>query len=60
MKTGKNLKNLVPQVTIDPSLSRYKGAFPEKLARANEVLRHAQFPDAVKKQLKANAGNRQS
>jgi hypothetical protein len=36
----------VPIVTIDPSLEKYRGQslFPEKLAKANEMLKTAKLP----------------
>jgi len=37
----------VPIVRIDPSLERYRDRtlFPDKLAKANEMLRTAKLPD---------------
>ena len=46
----KNVQDLisrkVPIVTIDPALAQYrdKGLFPEKLAKANEMLKTARLP----------------
>lgn len=47
MKTVKELNNSkVPIVRIDPSLGQYrdKSFFPEKLAKANEMLKTAKLP----------------
>jgi len=47
MKTVKDLNNSkVPIVRIDPSLEQYrdKVLFPEKLARANKMLKTAKLP----------------
>ena len=47
MKTIQELNNeKVPIVRIDPSLEqfRYKILFPEKLAKANEMLKTAKLP----------------
>ena len=47
MKTIKKLnKSKVPIVSIDPSLDQYrdKVLFPEKLAKANEMLKTAKLP----------------
>ncbi len=47
MKTAKRLnKNKVPIVRIDPSLDQFKdkSLFPEKLAKANEMLKTAKIP----------------
>jgi hypothetical protein len=40
-------KRKVPIVRIDPSLERYrdKTLFPDKLAKANEMLRTAKLPN---------------
>ena len=40
------------RVAIDPSLARYKNAFPEKLARANKLLETVELPDGFKKKKK--------
>jgi len=48
MKTVQELNNKkVPIVRIDPSLDQYRGKvlFPEKLAKANEMLKTAKLPD---------------
>ena len=48
MKTIQELNNSkVPIVAIDPSLSKYvaKTPFPEKLAKANEILKTAKLPN---------------
>ncbi len=39
-------KNKIPVVRIDPSLEQYrdKVLFPEKLAKANEMLKTAKLP----------------
>lgn len=47
MKTVKPLnKSKVPIVQIDPSLEQFreKPLFPEKLAKANEMLKNAKLP----------------
>ena len=47
MKTVEELnKNKVPIVRIDPSLEQYRNKvlFPEKLAKANEMLKTTNFP----------------
>lgn len=47
MKTVEELnKSKVPIVRIDPSLEQYRGKvlFPEKLAKANEMLKTAKLP----------------
>ncbi|MBC7570451.1 MAG: hypothetical protein H7319_12045 [Spirosoma sp.] len=47
MKTVEDIKNRkVPFATIDPSLDQLKGKnlFPEKLAKANEMLKTAKLP----------------
>jgi hypothetical protein len=47
MKTIQDLNSKkVPTVTIDPSLEKYRGQslFPEKLAKANEMLKTAKLP----------------
>lgn len=47
MKTVQDIKNRkVPIVTIDPTLDKYKdkNLFPEKLAKANEILKSARLP----------------
>ena len=47
MKTVEQLnKSKVPIVQIDRSLERYKGKtlFPQKLAKANELLKTAKLP----------------
>ena len=47
MKTVKELNNSkVPIVRIDPSLDQYRNKvlFPEKLAKANEMLKTAKLP----------------
>ena len=47
MKTVKKLnKSKVPIVSIDPALEQYrdKPIFPEKLAKANEMLKTAKLP----------------
>lgn len=49
MKTVKKPdNNKVPAVIIDPSLDKYHGKvlFPEKLAKANEMLKTAKLPPA--------------
>ena len=51
MKTEKKKwSSNVPVVTIDPSLDQYrdKNLFPEKLAKANEMLKTAKLPDMNK------------
>ena len=48
MKTVKELnKSKVPVVTIDPSLKKYrdKTPFPEKLAKADKMLKTAKIPN---------------
>jgi hypothetical protein len=48
MKTIKELnKSKVPILAIDPSLGKYrdKTPFPEKLAKANKILKTAKLPD---------------
>ena len=48
MKTVKELNNSkIPIVRIDPSLEKYRDTvfFPEKLAKANEMLRTAKLPN---------------
>ena len=48
MKTVKELnKSKLPIVRIDPSLEQYrdKSLFPEKLAKANEMLKTAKLPN---------------
>jgi hypothetical protein len=48
MKTVKELNSSkVPIVPIDPSLEQYreKVLFPEKLAKANEMLKSANLPN---------------
>ena len=48
MKTIQELnKSKVPIVAIDPSLGKYrdKTPFPEKLAKANEMLKTAKLPN---------------
>lgn len=39
-------KSKVPIVAIDPAMAKDKGtvAFPDKLERANEMLRYAKLP----------------
>lgn len=47
MKTVKELNNSkVPIVRIDPALEQYRNKvlFPEKLAKANEMLKTAKLP----------------
>ena len=47
MKTVQELnKSKVPIVRIDPSLEKYrnKALFPEKLAKANKMLKTAKLP----------------
>jgi hypothetical protein len=47
MKNKKELNNLkVPIICIDPSLEKYRDntPFPEKLAKANEMLKTAKLP----------------
>lgn len=47
MKTIKELnKSKIPIVCIDPSLDQYKDKilFPEKLAKANKMLKKAKLP----------------
>lgn len=47
MKTVEDIKNRrVPFVTIDPSLDKLKhqNLFPEKLAKANQMLKTAKLP----------------
>jgi hypothetical protein len=47
MKIVEDIKNRkVPFVTIDPSLNKLKdqNLFPEKLAKANEMLKTAKLP----------------
>ena len=56
MKTVEDIKNRkVPFVTIDPSLDKLKkqNLFPEKLAKANEMLKTAKLPT---KSTTANSG----
>ena len=51
MKTVQELNNSkVPIVRIDPSLEQYrdKVLFPEKLAKANEMLKMAKLPNKKK------------
>jgi len=51
MKTVQELnKSKVPIVRIDPSLEQYRGKvlFPEKLAKANEMLTTAKLPNKKK------------
>ena len=48
MKTVKELNNSkIPIVRIDPSLDQYRNKvlFPEKLAKANEMLKTAKLPN---------------
>ncbi len=48
MKTIEELNNRkVPIVAIDPALNKYKNKimFPEKLEKANKVLKTAKLPD---------------
>jgi hypothetical protein len=48
MKTIQELnKSKVPIVAIDPSLGKYrdKTPFPEKLAKANKMLKTAKLPN---------------
>lgn len=48
MKKAEDLnRRKVPIVRINPSLERFRGKtlFPEKLARANELLKTAKLPD---------------
>jgi hypothetical protein len=48
MKTVKELNDSkVPIVRIDPSLERYRDTvlFPEKLAKANQMLKTAKLPN---------------
>ncbi len=48
MKTVQELNDSkIPIVRIDPSLEQYrdKVLFPEKLAKANEMLRNAKLPN---------------
>jgi len=48
MKTVQELNNKkVPIVRIDPSLDQYRGKvlFPEKLTKANEMLKTAKLPE---------------
>jgi hypothetical protein len=48
MKTVQELnKSKVPIVAIDPSLAKYrdKTPFPEKLAKANKMLKTAKLPN---------------
>lgn len=50
MKTEKKRKHpKVPNMTIDPSLDKYAdmNLFPEKLAKAEEVLRTTKLPDEL-------------
>jgi len=52
MKTVEDIKNKkVPFITIDPSLDKLKGQnlFPEKLAKANEMLKTAKLPDGLRR-----------
>jgi hypothetical protein len=51
MKTDEDIKkNKVPFIVIDPSLDKLKEQplFPDKLAKANEMLKTAKLP--IKKQ----------
>lgn len=45
-----------PSYTIDPSLDKYKdmNLFPEKLEKANEVLKTAKFPPELEKKINRN------
>lgn len=48
MKKVRKFNNLkVPVVQIDPSLDKYRGntPFPDKLAKANKMLKTAKLPD---------------
>lgn len=48
MKTVKEINKIkVPIVAIDPSLAKYhnKTLFPDKLAKANEILKTAKLPN---------------
>ncbi|GAB2564722.1 hypothetical protein [Spirosoma areae] len=52
MRTVEELnKSKVPIVRIDPSLEQYRDSvlFPEKLAKANEMLRTAKLPNRKKR-----------
>lgn len=52
MKTVQELNDSkIPIVRIDPSLEQYrdKVLFPEKLAKANELLRNAKLPNRKKR-----------
>jgi hypothetical protein len=46
MKNDEKKKNKISTVIIDKSLDKYKGVilFPEKLAKANEVLKRIGVP----------------
>jgi len=51
MKTVQELNNSkLPIVRIDPPLEQYRGKvlFPEKLAKANEMLKTAKLPNKKK------------
>lgn len=50
MKTDKKTKHpKSPHVTIDPSLDKYTdmNVFPEKLAKAKEMLKTTKLPDEI-------------
>ncbi len=52
MKTTQDKKNPnIPDVTIDPSLDKLKdqNLFPEKLAKANEMLKTAKLTGEITK-----------
>ena len=52
MKTVQELnRSKVPIIRIDPSLEQYRDVvlFPEKLAKANELLRTAKLPERKKR-----------
>ena len=44
-------RSKVPIIRIDPSLEQYRDVvlFPEKLAKANELLRTAKLPERKKR-----------
>lgn len=45
-KTQDGKKANIPELTVDPSLDKYKhmNLFPEKLAQANKMLKTAKLP----------------
>ncbi len=48
-KQNDSFKSRVPKVTINPDLEKDKDKiyFPEKLARANEMLKNAKLPPSL-------------